>query len=148
MRALLVGAAVLIVDRLTKWLVTASLVEGETVPVLPHFFHLTLVHNTGAAFGILRGATSLFIAVALVVIIGLALVLATGSRTGRRGPPSAALGLLLGGATGNLMDRARLGYVIDFLDFRIWPVFNVGDSAITIGVGWLVLHLLVRRRRS
>lgn len=134
---------VVIADQLTKlWAVRALALEPIT---LAPVFNLALAYNTGAAFGFLSGASGwqniFFIAVAAVVGAGILYML-------RRLKPdetqvAAALWLILGGAAGNLMDRLRLGHVVDFLDFHIgawhFPTFNVADSAITIGAMLLIL---------
>jgi signal peptidase II len=136
-----IGGLTLAADQLTKALVVSSFAPGERLPLLP-ILHLTYVQNTGAAFGLFKGHQGFFIIVSLLVIGAIAWELAT-----RRVHAAAALwgcGLALGGAAGNLVDRLRLGYVIDFIDLRVWPVFNVGDSAITIGVTLLVAHSLLR----
>ena len=113
------------------------------MPLLPGVLHLTYVQNTGAAFGLFRGCAGLFIALAVVIAgwVSVELSQRPHPTLGRVG-----LSLILGGAVGNLIDRARLGSVIDFIDLRVWPVFNLADSAITIGVG-LLLWLAVRRPR-
>ena len=103
-----------------------------TQPILPNVFHLTLVHNTGVAFGLLQGYGLLITLGTCAVIVGL-----WWSRFF-----TLSTGLILGGAIGNLIDRLRIGAVIDFLDFRIWPVFNLADSCITIGallMAWQIL---------
>lgn len=130
-------------DQGTKWAAHAWLASARSLPVIPGIFHLTYVQNTGAAFGIFRGLPGLFILLALAISGWLILEL-----TRRNHPPLIRLGLalMLGGAVGNLIDRVRLGHVVDFLDLRIWPVFNVADSAITIGVGLLMWLMLARRR--
>ena len=110
----------------------------------PHsgVFHLTYVQNTGAAFGFLRGKTLFFIVVA-VLVLGFIIFLAP--RLSREKPLlGLVFGLLLGGALGNLIDRIRFGYVIDFLDFRVWPVFNIADMAIVVGVCFLIWEIWFR----
>ena len=122
-------------DQLTKWLVTANLELGASfypIPALSRFFSITYVTNTGAAFGLLREAGMLFAFVAVVVIAIIVLYV-------RKVPADqrlvrVALGLQLAGALGNLVDRLRLGYVVDFIDLKFWPIFNVADSAIVVGV--------------
>ena len=108
------------------------------MPLLPPVLHLTYVQNTGAAFGLFKGQQLLFIGVSVAVIAWIVWELRRGRSFG--GTALWACGLILGGAIGNLIDRLRLGYVIDFLDLRVWPVFNVGDSAITVGVALLIFH--------
>ncbi len=128
-------------DALTKWLVVAHMAPGESIPVLPGFFYITYVRNAGAAFGLLQHRTALFVAVAVLVI---GLILWYGRRLARGSTLlGMALGMVLGGAAGNLVDRLTYGQVIDFLDVRVWAfVFNVADSAIVIGVALFALHLL------
>ncbi len=132
--------AVLSLDRLTKILVTRNLASySESLPVIKGIFHLTLVHNRGAAFGILKNQIPLFIFTSIFAIILIFLKLKNGKSTKLY---SVSLSLILAGALGNLIDRIFFGHVIDFLDFRIWPVFNVADSAITVGailLGWSLL---------
>ena len=127
-------------DQFTKHLALRFLTMGMSVPVLPRVFQLTLVENQGIAFGILDDHGS-FLLVAITACIIFLIVYSL------RSPPAEryaqiAYGFILGGAVGNLLDRIRLGHVVDFLDFRIWPVFNFADSFITIGVSIFILHAL------
>jgi signal peptidase II len=138
-----IAAAVLALDQLTKWLVLRYLPYYQ--PWNPIDFLrpiVTLIHitNTGAAFGIFQGANTLFSIISMIVIAAIVLYY-------RRVPADQTLvlvsiGLQLGGATGNLVDRLFRGHVIDFIDFHFWPVFNVADSAIVIGVVILAYYLL------
>lgn len=133
---------ILFLDQLTKFLVTKNLFLNQSLPLIKGIFHLTPIHNRGAAFGILKNQAPLFICASLFAIILIYFSL----KNNKHKKPytySLSLGLILAGALGNLIDRVCLGYVIDFLDFRIWPVFNVADSAITIGailLGWSILR--------
>jgi len=132
---------ILALDQLTKFYFAKNLFLNQSVPVIKGFFHLTLVHNRGAAFGILKNQIPLFIVTSLFAII-LIFVHLKKYKTSYS-LYSLSLSLILAGAVGNFIDRVSFGYVIDFLDFRIWPVFNVADSAITIGailLGWSVLR--------
>ena len=139
----LLALLVIALDQLLKIAVIKSLFLGESIPLIKDIFHLTLVQNKGAAFGILKNETFLFAALSIIAISAIIYSLprlakhAVLSRT--------ALALILGGAVGNLLDRIRLGYVIDFLDFRIWPVFNIADSAITIGAILFTIELLRKK---
>lgn len=131
----LTAAGWLALDQLTKTWALAELMFGVPVPVLPPFFQLTLVKNPGVAFGFMAQAGGFIVAIAAT---GAVLLLAASLRRDPSGLAHqpvvpTALGLILGGAIGNLIDRLRFGGVIDFLDFRVWPVFNVADSGITIG---------------
>lgn len=140
-------AAILVVlDWLTKQWAIAALSHREPIPVLGDFVRLTFTRNTGVAFGLLADWK---LPLGWVSVVALAFVLWLAVRSGAAGWYRAtALGLILGGAVGNLIDRVRWGSVVDFVDVGIgglrWPVFNLADSAITIGVvlwaGQLVLH--------
>jgi signal peptidase II len=137
-------ASIFALDQLTKFLALNHLASVETVPVISGIFHLTLVHNTGIAFGFFNNSRILLIAAITVSLIVLAVWGVRGAKGGHRPLESAALALILGGAIGNWLDRIRYGAVVDFFDFRVWPVFNVADSAITIGV---CLYLLILLRK-
>lgn len=130
-------------DQWSKRLIVSSLEMGETRQVFGQILSLTRRSNTGGAFGVLTGqATLLAVVGALVVVVLLFIAprLAGGSRLALVGT-----GLVLGGAIGNLLDRARIGHVVDFIDFHFWPVFNLADTAITLGVGLMVIALLLHR---
>ena len=140
---LLSAAAVLALDQLTKAVASARLFLGDPVPVLGDTVRLTLVHNTGAAFGLFPGSRLPFI---IVSTLAIAVVLFLFTREAYRGvAPRVLLGCILGGAIGNLVDRIRLGWVVDFIDVGLgsarWPVFNVADSAVTVGVILLAWYL-------
>lgn len=140
----LVASLVIIVDRLAKFLVFNSFFEGQSVPVIPKIFHMTLVLNTGAAFGLLKNRNQFFIISSLVVA---ALIIAYVFFANIKDLIMlSALGMILGGAIGNLADRLLFGYIIDFLDFRVWPVFNIADSAITAGSFLLIVRLFFDKR--
>lgn len=136
----LVALFTLVADQITKYVVRTTMKEWESIPLIQDFFHLTYVLNPGAAFGMLPNKTVFFVAVAAVVIGGIIVF-------NRRIPADrilmrSALGLQVGGAVGNLIDRLRFAHVVDFLDFRVFPVFNFADVAITVGVGLLILEIL------
>ena len=138
----LIAVCTLVADQATKALLAVSMTPGQSLPLIPQVLHLTYVQNTGAAFGLLKGYQALFIVFSILVIAWLIREL--------RGTPAPRLlwggALVWGGAAGNLIDRMRLGYVVDFIDCRVWPVFNVGDSAITVGVILLLWHSFFKRR--
>ncbi|MDD2751681.1 MAG: signal peptidase II [Candidatus Omnitrophica bacterium] len=132
--------AILFLDQTSKFLLSKFLNLNQPVPVIKGFFYLTLVHNRGAAFGILKGQVFLFILAALIAVVLIYLNLKN-KKQENSFLFNFALGLILAGGLGNLIDRIFFGYVIDFLDFRIWPVFNLADSAITVGailLGWSI----------
>jgi signal peptidase II len=142
----LAAVFIFILDRLTKVIAMSRLVQGQPVEVLRGIFHITLVLNTGTAFGLFKGKTAVFSAISIVVIVLIPFFILRNKKTGMT--LSLALGLILGGAAGNLFDRISFGYVVDFLDFRIWPVFNIADSAITTGIAILVFKLLSHHPKS
>ncbi len=141
----LILAAVFVADRLTKVWAVRWLMPRSSLAVAP-FFHLTYVENTGAAFGIGFSKNGFFAALS-VVLLGVLFWLQQKWRS--RGL-WLQLGLLLvtGGALGNLYDRVTYGYVVDFLDFRVWPVFNVADSCVTIGACCLAWGLKLEDEKA
>lgn len=138
-RYFLIAGSVLLLDQLVKSVVQQKMQEGLSIPVLPGIFHITYILNPGAAFGLFEEQQWLFILVAVLLVAGVAVLF----RQLLQQPPIMRLGaaLLVGGALGNLIDRIRLGKVVDFLDFRIWPIFNVADIAICVGVGLILLAM-------
>lgn len=141
-----IGILVFIIDQLVKHLVVSTMHLGQSLPVIKGIFHITYVLNPGAAFGMLEHQRWIFILVALAaVLLGAAFYkkLQQESFLMRSGA-----GLLLGGAVGNLADRIQSGLVVDFLDFRIWPVFNIADIAICAGAGMLILDIWQRRNED
>lgn len=138
---LLLVLAVLALDQGTKALVRQEMALGESIPVLENVFHLTYIENKGAAFGSFSGATPLLSLLSVVFIVALWLIF---MRLSQRPKGMVwALALITAGGIGNLIDRLWRGSVTDMLDFRIWPIFNVADIAVTLGV--LALMILVVR---
>ncbi len=139
----IISISILALDQLTKKLIYLNFLPGQSRPIIENIFHLTLVYNRGIAFGLFVGTVIISVFISVVVIILLIV-----SVIKIKGPDlmlKIAFSLILGGAVGNLVDRIRFGYVIDFLDFRLWPVFNVADIAITTGAGLLVVYLFKMR---
>lgn len=132
--------AVVILDQFSKYIVVEKIALGESIPIIEEVFHLTYILNPGAAFGMFAHNRLFFIAIA-VIVIGI-IIWARREILASPWEVKAGCGLFLGGAIGNLIDRARQGLVIDFFDFRIWPVFNIADIAICIGVGLIIWNLL------
>ena len=126
---------VVLVDRITKNFFSDLLSLGESLPLIRNVLHMTLVHNTGIAFGLFKDQGSVFIVIPLIAVGLLIFNIYYYRQTDENLTRSyiVAFSLILGGAIGNLIDRIVYGYVIDFIDVRVWPVFNVADSAITIG---------------
>lgn len=139
-------------DQLTKTLVVGNFSLGESRDVIKNFFNLTLIHNTGAAFGILANLNPAIREPFFLIIPSLTLVaILYAFHKLRDDEVGSIFGLILivGGAIGNLIDRMRLGYVVDFLDFHWFsryhfPAFNIADSAICVGVGILIFNLLTQ----
>ena len=146
--------AILVLDQVTKALVSAALRLHESRSIIPGFLSLTLVHNTGAAFGSLAGESSplrtAFFLVVSVVAMGVVLWLLLRLRPEQK-VEAVALSLIFGGAVGNVIDRIRFGKVIDFIDvfYRSyhWPAFNVADAAISVGVFLLFWCLILGKDR-
>jgi signal peptidase II len=146
---LVVSLAVLLLDQWTKGIVTRAFDVHQSTSVIPGFFDITYVRNSGAAFGLFASVDSSLKAVLLnsVAVLVFLVVSAYALRSSHRSIRlQMGFALILGGAVGNLLDRVRFGYVVDFLDFSIsahhWPAFNVADSAIVAGVGLLFLDML------
>lgn len=137
---ILITGGVLILDQITKYLAQTYLMEVGSIPLILDVFHLTYVENTGAAFSLLTGKISFFI---IITALALAVSLYVYFRVDQKWVLLRfGLALVMGGALGNLLDRMRHGYVVDFFDFRVFPVFNVADSAIVLGavlIAWVVL---------
>lgn len=140
MPILFLALVIIIFDHAVKYYVQTHMVPGMSIPVINNVFHITYVLNPGAAFGILEHQTGFFIAVAVALCLGVLYFyprIPKGYRLLRLG-----IGLQIGGAIGNVIDRVRTGYVVDFFDFRIWPVFNIADMAIVAGVGLIIYTIL------
>jgi len=146
---LLIAIAVLAIDQVTKEAVIKHFALHQSKEIIPGFFHITYVRNTGAAFGILSGKESwrlyFFLVIGTVALVSLFQFFYSNYKD-----PLVVIGtaMVCGGAAGNIIDRIRYGYVVDFLDFfwgpYHWPAFNVADSAITVGVLLLLLHFLLK----
>lgn len=148
MLLIIIAAIIVIIDQLTKFLVTTNMAEGVGIPIIEGVFHLTFILNPGAAFGILESSRWFFVATAVLVLA----VFFYYRRALMREPKPVQLGVALfaGGALGNLIDRIRIGLVIDFFDFRVWPIFNVADIAICVGVGlilWSTIRLELKTKK-
>ena len=137
--------AVIAFDQITKEIVLREIGPGTGQPIveiIPGIFQFNFVRNTGSAFGLFQGQSAILTVLALGAIIFLATYYFRKARNDTL--VAVALGLQLGGAVGNVVDRIRHGYVVDFIDVSSWPVFNMADSAITIGVILLMYALIFR----
>ena len=130
-------------DQLTKLLAVRYLMPVDTVPLWENVLHLTYVENTGAAFGMMKDARWVFLILSSVAIVGIALYLFFGYA--RTTLATVAFSMIVSGGIGNMIDRIALGYVIDFIDFRLihFAVFNGADSFVCVGAGLLVLSLIL-----
>lgn len=136
----LLSAGTFVIDRLTKQWVVHTLPVGEPKPVMGHFLYFTQVHNTGGAFGLFSNFSLLFVIMGVLVPV---LILIFFKKLIDKGPAwIVGTAFILGGAIGNLIDRVLYGYVIDFIDVRFWPIFNVADISITVGIGILFIVIM------
>lgn len=139
-----------ILDQVTKVLVLKYIGTEDVIPVIPGFFNLVQVHNTGAAFGMLSNNNALFMALLIGALIGVAILWKKGVFKDK--PSQIAAALLLAGIAGNLTDRILHGFVVDFLDFILpwyghWPSFNVADSCICVAAGLFIISSLLEGRK-
>lgn len=144
MAGLIIFFGVLILDQLAKHIVMSTMMLGQSIPVIPGIFHITYILNPGAAFGILADARWFFVAVAFVMFAFFLRYyswLKEQSRLLRYGCAA-----MLSGAIGNMIDRVQSGFVVDFFDFRIWPIFNIADIAIVLGVAGMIVAMFSERK--
>jgi len=153
--AALLAASIIIPDQITKAVIQRKYTLWETDPVIPGFFNLAHVLNKGAAFGFLNNPDSnwqiwFFVAVTIFAVGFIYFLLASADKGDRFF--IWGLGLVLGGALGNLIDRIRFGFVVDFLDFYVggyhWPAFNVADIAITCGAFAIIVSMYMKNRHE
>lgn len=138
MNTILTAIAVTILDQVVKWFVQGHMELGESIPMIPYIFHLTYIMNPGAAFGILEYQHTFFLGI-VVILFAAYLIMR------RRIPKNPVyfpigIGMVLGGALGNAIDRVRYQGVVDFFDFRVWPIFNVADIAICVGMALILWY--------
>lgn len=140
MPIVILSLAIMLFDQLTKFYIQKTMVLGMSVPVFADILHITYILNPGAAFGILENQRVFFIIIAFVMISTIIYMypkIAVHCLVMRLG-----IGFLIGGAAGNVIDRIQTGYVVDFIDFRIWPIFNIADIAIVFGVGMIIYSMI------
>lgn len=125
-------------DQIIKMIIDSNFYPGQSIPVIKDFFHLTYVRNSGAGFGILSGQRIFLIIITLIILI---LLIIYRYKNKENILLNIGISFIVAGAIGNLVDRLRLSFVIDYLDFRIWPVFNLADIIVNIGVGLLILYI-------
>lgn len=147
--SLAIAGLLLLIDQLSKHYLEKLIFPGQSIPLVKNLFQLTLIHNPGGAFGLFRRGGPLLLVIISVLVITLIFLFwrkfPTKDFSGKL-----SLGLIVGGALGNLVDRLRLGYVVDFLDLSLrghhWPAFNFADLGITIGV--IILYYKMLKKTS
>jgi signal peptidase II len=150
-KSIITAAVVVLADQLTKLAIVKEFMRGEQIAIWEPVLRLGHARNSGAVFGIMRGAGRYFMVFSLAAALVLAVVIFVARRTST--PVRVGLGLVLGGALGNLIDRLRFGAVVDFIDIGVnnrirWPSFNVADLAITVGVVMLIAASLKAPRHE
>ena len=148
----IIAIAVVCLDQISKVIILKTLPLYQSVEVIPGFFNLTHIHNPGGAFGFLADQTSTLrhFVFLIVSLLAIGLIFYFYKKTPQSHPWLASgFALIFGGAIGNIIDRLRLGEVVDFLDFYIgrwhWPAFNVADSAVTIGIFIFIYHMVLKK---
>lgn len=146
----MIALATIIFDQLTKWIVVKEMELGESIPVIDNFLYITSHRNRGAAWGILQGQMWFFYVITIIVVIGLIVYIRKINKADKW--LGVALGLMLGGAIGNFIDRVFRQEVVDFVNTYIFtydfPIFNVADSALVVGVGIMFILTLFEGKQK
>ena len=129
-------------DQVVKHIVRTSMVQGQSIPIIENIFHITYIENPGAAFGILANQRMLFL-VLTALIVGVMIYLYF-SLNNKKSITAISLGVVVSGAIGNFIDRFMQGTVTDFLDFRIWPIFNIADICICVGLALICYFVIIK----
>ena len=137
----LIGVAVAL-DQLVKIIVRTNMEVHQTIPILQDVFHITYVQNTGAAFSMFSGHVEVLAVVTVVATVAMLAYIYKIRKTAHMSL-LISLSLIVAGGIGNIIDRVSLKYVMDFLDFRIWPVFNIADICVCVGCGLLLMYAFV-----
>ena len=133
-------ALIIILDQFVKYLIQANISLNHTVPIIDGIFHLTYINNSGAAFSIFQNQTKLLIILPLIVTI-MVLVYILKKRKTEHWAILLSMSLIAAGGIGNLIDRIAYGHVVDFFDFRVFPIFNVADISVSVGCGLLLIYM-------
>ena len=148
MLIIILAFAVIILDQVTKYLAVVNVSQGN-ITIISGFFDLTLAQNTGAAFSIMQNGKWFFLIFTPIIIGAILFYIIYKAKDSLL--VSISLSLIIGGAVGNYIDRIRLGYVVDFLDFKVWPVFNVADSFVVIGTclfAWYLFFISEKEKKK
>ncbi|MFA1818643.1 signal peptidase II [Virgibacillus oceani] len=146
----LIALVIIGIDQLTKWIIASTMELGERIPIIENFFYITSHRNAGAAWGILKGQMTFFYIITVLVVIGIIFYMQKYAKESKL--LAVSLSFILGGAIGNFIDRLLHQEVVDFLDFHIFgynfPIFNVADSALTIGVILVIIATIIDERKK
>lgn len=137
----IIAVLVFVADQLTKYLVLFNMVPGQSVAIIEGVFHLTFVRNTGAAFSNFQDQRWGLVIVTSIVLIILVVYFFRRMHQ-EHWSLLLAIALIIGGGSGNLVDRIRLGYVVDMFDFQVWPVFNIADIGVVLGCVFLIINVI------
>ncbi len=139
----IVTIIVVAIDQLVKTLIRTGMTYRQSIPVIKNVLHISYVKNTGMSFGMFSGMNLVFIIIVTIIV----LVIIVFERMGKMKTPAERFffGMILGGAVGNLIDRYLFGYITDFIDFRIFPVFNIADSCVCVGAFFLFIIYFKRQ---
>ena len=141
-------ALVVAFDQLTKYLIQANMELNSSIPLIEGIFHITYIQNRGAAFSILQNKTEFLIIMQLIIITAVLIYLIKKQKS-EQWCLLFSISLIAAGGVGNLIDRAMKGYVVDFFDFRVFPIFNVADISVCVGCGLLILYMFfIEPKRS
>ena len=140
MSTLLLALFIVIMDQVSKFYIQTHMALGMSIPILQNVFHITYILNPGAAFGLLENQTTFFVVIAVFMV--LVTIYFYPKIPKQYKLLRLGTGLMVGGAMGNVIDRIKTGYVVDFFDFRIWPIFNIADVGIVCGVGCIIFTVI------
>lgn len=137
----LIVVAAVVLDQIIKYAVVNSMALYQSIPILQDMFHITYIHNTGAAFSLMAGMRGFLILLPMVMTAGAIIYMFIKRKNGHP-LMMTSVALIAGGGIGNMIDRIMLGYVVDYLDFRVFPIFNLADICVCTGCGLLILYVL------
>ena len=140
MHTILLALFIVVIDQLFKFYIQTHMALGMSIPVIQDVFHITYILNPGAAFGLFENQTAFFVIIAVCMVVAAICLYPRIPEQYRL--LRFATGLVVGGAMGNVIDRIKTGYVVDFFDFRIWPIFNIADVGIVCGVGCILFTII------
>ena len=134
--------AVIVFDQLSKFIIQSNMDLNSSIPLIEGFFSITYIRNTGAAFSVLQGKTIILIFIQVFVILAI-FGYVIYKKKSLHWTLKTALALIAGGGLGNLIDRVYNGYVVDFIHFHFWPIFNIADISVCIGSGLLIIYVFL-----